>query len=135
MKIYFAASIRGGRADREIYSSIILELQKYGKVLTEHIGDPNITSNGEEIPDTQIYSRDMAWLREADVIIGEITTPSLGVGYEIGQAEAMGKKILCIYREIEGKKVSAMITGSLGIKVSKYETVQDVGKILEDYLK
>lgn len=135
MKIYFAASIRGGRADREIYSSIILELQKYGKVLTEHIGDPNLSSGGEEIPDTEIYNRDMAWLREADVVIGEITTPSLGVGYEIGQAEAMGKKIFCLYREIEGKKVSAMITGSLGVKVSKYETVQDVDRILEDYFK
>lgn len=135
MNIYFAASIRGGRADREIYSSIILELQKYGKVLTEHIGDPSISSSGEEIPDTEIYNRDMAWLREADVVIGEITTPSLGVGYEIGQAEAMGKKILCLYREIEGKKVSAMITGSLGVKVSKYETVQDVSRILEDYFK
>jgi nucleoside 2-deoxyribosyltransferase len=120
MKIYFAASIRGGRADREIYSSIILELQKYGKVLTEHIGDPNISSSGEEIPDTEIYNRDMAWLREADVVIGEITTPSLGVGYEIGQAESMGKKIFCLYREIDGKKVSAMITGSSGVKVSKY---------------
>ncbi len=135
MKIYFAASIRGGRADREIYSSIILELQKYGKVLTEHIGDPNISSRGEEIPDVEIYNRDMAWLREADVVIGEITTPSLGVGYEIGQAEAMGKKIFCLYREIDCKKVSAMITGSQGVKVSKYETVQDVSRILEDYLK
>ncbi len=135
MNIYFAASIRGGRADREIYSSIISELKKYGKVLTEHIADPNISSSGEEITDTQIYNRDMEWLREADVVIGEITTPSLGVGYEIGQAEAMGKRILCFYREVDGKKVSAMIAGSQGVKVSKYETVQDVSKILEDYLK
>lgn len=135
MKIYFSASIRGGRADREIYSSIILELQKYGKVLTEHIGDSNISSGGEEIPEAEIYSRDMAWLREADVVIGEVTTPSLGVGYEIGQAEAMGKKIICFYREIEGKKVSAMITGSSGVKVVRYETIQDVGRVLEDYFK
>jgi hypothetical protein len=59
----------------------------------------------------------------------------LGVGYEIGQAESMGKKIFCLYREIDGKKVSAMITGSSGVKVSKYETVQDVDRILEDYFK
>jgi 2'-deoxynucleoside 5'-phosphate N-hydrolase len=135
MNIYFAASIRGGRADREIYSSIILELKKYGKVLTEHIGDPNISSSGEEMADTEIYNRDMVWLKEADVVISEITTPSLGVGYEIGQAEAIGKKILCLYREVDGKKVSAMITGSPGVKVSRYETIQDVSKILEDYLK
>ena len=31
-------------------------------------------------------------------VIAEVTQPSLGVGYEIGRALAMGKKILCLYR-------------------------------------
>lgn len=37
----------------------------------------------------------------------EVTQPSLGVGYEIAQAEIMGKKMLCIYRN--GDKLSAII--------------------------
>ena len=32
-------------------------------------------------------------------IVPEVTQPSLGVGYEIGRAVAMGKKILCLYRQ------------------------------------
>ena len=46
MKIYFAGSIRGGRDDKELYLEIINLLGKYGKVLTEHIGDKNLSTIG-----------------------------------------------------------------------------------------
>ena len=36
-------------------------------------------------------------------LVAEVTQPSLGVGYEIGRAVAMDKKILCLYRPQEGK--------------------------------
>ncbi len=32
------------------------------------------------------------------MVVAEVTQPSLGVGYEIGRAVAMGKPILCLYR-------------------------------------
>lgn len=47
MKIYFAGSIRAGRADSQLYHKIVKLLQKYGTVLTEHVGDPNMDENGE----------------------------------------------------------------------------------------
>ena len=37
-------------------------------------------------------------------IVAEVTQPSLGVGYEIGRAVAMDKKILCLYRPQDGKR-------------------------------
>ncbi len=46
MKIYFAGSIRAGRADSQLYHRIVQLLQKYGKVLTEHVGDPNMDETG-----------------------------------------------------------------------------------------
>lgn len=134
MKIYFAGSIRGGRDDQELYFSIINELGKYGTVLTEHIGDKTLTSYGEEIvTDSYIFERDMEWVREADVIVAEVTTPSLGVGYEIGQAQAMNKPICCIYRRIEGKRLSAMIAGNSYPKIFEYSAMKDIAKIFEDY--
>ena len=36
--------------------------------------------------------------------MAEVTQPSLGVGYEIGRAVAMDKKILCLYRPQDGKR-------------------------------
>ena len=46
LKIYFAGSIRAGRADASLYQRIVKILQKYGTVLTEHVGDPALTEAG-----------------------------------------------------------------------------------------
>ena len=48
MKIYFAGSIRGGRQDAALYEQIIQYLKTFGEVLTEHVGDPALTSIGDE---------------------------------------------------------------------------------------
>lgn len=133
MKIYFAGSIRGGRDDRELYLEIINLLGKYGKVLTEHIGDKTLSALGEDGPtDKYIYDRDMAWLNEADVIVAEVTTPSLGVGYEIGKMEGK-KSILCIYREQDDKRISAMIGGNKNFELEKYKELTDLQKIFERF--
>ncbi len=132
MKIYFAGSIRGGRDDQELYFSLIAELQKYGKVLTEHLGHKSLSSLGEtNLTDKEIFERDMAWIKEADIVIAEVTTPSLGVGYELGQAQAMGKPIHALYRQVEGKRISAMIAGNEYIKVSVYKDFEEIQKIFE----
>ena len=134
MKIYFAGSIRGGRDDQKLYFSIISELQKYGTVLTEHIGNKELTGLGEVTrTDKEIFERDMEWVREADLIVAEVSTPSLGVGYELGQAEAMNKQVLCLYRETEGKRLSAMVSGNNYFNIKKYKNLEDVILILKDY--
>lgn len=131
MKIYFAGSIRGGRGDQELYFQIIKEIQKYGDVLTEHVGDKDLNSEGEvEKTDEYIFTRDMEWVSDADLIIAEVSTPSLGVGYEIGRAEAMDKKVFCLYRHQESKKLSAMLTGNKSVKIFEYQNFEDVQDIL-----
>lgn len=133
MKIYFAGSIRGGRDDQELYALILAELARYGVVLTEHIGDRMILNTGEDsLSDAYIYERDMDWIREADVVVAEVTTPSLGVGYEIGVIEGK-KSILCLFREQEGKKVSAMIAGNKNLNIQKYSDIESVRNILKEF--
>lgn len=129
-KIYFAASIRSGRDDQEIYAAIITELKKHGLVLSEHFGNKELTTNGEDLTNDFIRNRDKDWVREADVIVAEVTTPSLGVGMELGWAEELGKQIICLYRETEGRRLSALVDGSPDIKVFRYRTVDDVATIL-----
>lgn len=46
-KIYFAGSIRAGRNDAEVYAKIVTFLRKHGSILTEHVGDPNLTEKGK----------------------------------------------------------------------------------------
>jgi hypothetical protein len=132
MKIYFAGSIRGGRDDQQLYAEIIKTLSSYGKVLTEHVGDKKVTAWGEDGPtEKYIHDRDINWLKEADVVVAEVSTASLGVGYEVAKAEEWGKKILCLYRETEGKRLSAMITGSGTLETKTYETLDDLKQIFE----
>ncbi len=133
MKIYFAGSIRGGRDDQELYALVIQELQSHGTVLTEHLGLSSLTAQGETSGDTYIFERDMEWVREADVIVAEVSTPSLGVGYELGQAEALGKPILCLYRPQEGKRLSAMVSGNSYMPIREYQTIEDVRSIFKDF--
>jgi nucleoside 2-deoxyribosyltransferase len=135
MKIYFAGSIRGGRDDKDLYAQIIQKLESYGTVLTEHIGDKTLSALGEQGPsDVYIYERDMNWLNESDIVVAEVTNPSLGVGYEIGQME--GKKpILCLFREQDEKRLSAMIGGNTQLHVQKYKTIEDIDNILDGFFK
>ncbi|MBP7966908.1 hypothetical protein KAZ66_01415 [Candidatus Woesebacteria bacterium] len=52
----------------------------------------------------------------------------------VGQAESMGKKIICLYRKVEGKRLSAMISGNSYMKVFGYESLEDVKEILHNNL-
>jgi nucleoside 2-deoxyribosyltransferase len=135
MKIYFAGSIRGGRDDKEFYFAVIKLLSTYGTVLTEHIGNKELASSGEALSNTDIYKRDMGWLTEADVVVAEVTTPSLGVGYEIAKAEDMHKKILCIYRPSNDRKLSAMIAGAHNLTNKEYQIIDDLKLIFNDFFK
>ena len=136
MKIYFAGSIRGGRKDRDLYLQIINYLKNFGEVLTEHIGDKNLTSSGEEKINNQfIHDRDMDWLLESDLIIAEVTNPSLGVGYEIGRAIEHNKKIICLYRDIKNQKISAMIAGSNDLICLKYSNFNNLKNTISKYFK
>jgi 2'-deoxynucleoside 5'-phosphate N-hydrolase len=132
MKIYFSGSIRGGRQDAQLYRQLIAELQKYGTVLTEHIGHDTISHSKT---DREIHDEDMAWLQESDIVIAEVTTPSLGVGYEIGRAVEMGKRVVCLYRKIEGSRVSAMILGSSELECFQYTDINDVPDRFAEILK
>ena len=136
MKIYFAGSIRGGRDDAELYGELIRYLGKFGQVLTEHIGDRPIQGHDENDPDDRsIYERDLCWLQAADAVIAEVSTPSLGVGYEIGAAVSMKKRVLCLYRPGKAKRLSAMIAGCPEVTNAEYRSRKEAEAIIDGFLK
>ncbi len=136
MKIYFAGSIRGGRGDAELYQQIIDYLKSFGEVLTEHIGDPKLTDLGDDGPtDRYIHDRDLEWLQTADVLVAEVTTVSLGVGYEIGRAVESGKKVLCLFRPESGKNLSAMIAGCPNLELVKYSNTLELRNAIIRFLR
>ena len=136
MKIYFSGSIRGGRNDAELYKKIINYLKNFGTVLTEHIGDGSLSLDGQsERTDKDIHNQDMKFLYEANILIAEVTNPSLGVGYEIGRAIEHKKEIICLYRMNSNNRLSAMIAGSKNIKCLYYNNYNDLINQLDICLK
>ena len=131
-KVYFAGSIRGGRADAELYGRVIRHIQKEHIVLTEHIGDLSL-SKLEGDSDVAIYEQDTAWLREADLVIAECTTPSLGVGYELAYAEKLGKPCHILYNATR-TKLSAMLAGNDYFNIYPYNKEEDIYKIIDNIL-
>lgn len=128
MKIYFAGSIRGGQQDADLYKALIEELKQYGTVLTEHIG-----WQAQEVimTDQEIHDRDLQWVKESDVVVAEVTTPSLGVGYEIGRAIEMNIPVVCLYRRINGNRTSAMIRGCSDLNCFEYTNLEQAKLILK----
>jgi hypothetical protein len=136
MKIYFAGSIRSGRADVELYSEMINHLKNFGEVFTEHVGRKDLALNGEDsLSDRSIHKRDLDWLTLSDAVVAEVSTPSLGVGYEIGRGLEMKKHILCVFRPQEGKMLSAMIAGCPDVTVKSYSSLEEVKSIIDDFFK
>ena len=126
MYVYFARSIRGLHTARNeaVYPIIIKAIRDAGHRPQFDIkhdvprGDDN---------DKFIYERDMFWLFNCDAMIAEVTTPSLGVGYEIAYAD-LNRQIpimpMAKYSEDPVNTVSSMISGRF--TVVYYESQADI---------
>ena len=128
MKIYVSGSIYGGTQKIDIYKIMIDELEKYGEVLDKQIADINTIENEKYQKDEEVFEDLERKIMMADIIFAEVTIPSLGVGYELGFADKIGKKIIAIYDETYTRKVSTMIRGNKRIKLIPYTDINDICK-------
>ena len=133
-KVYFSAPIRGVR---ENMPNLARDLVKFMKKVGADVLSEFVVANLGKTMD-QAFSRksgvsllkskepwiiarqiDFQWVDEADYLVAEVTSPSLGVGMEIQRAkdkEALGfnhTKILCLCRQevMDKEKLSWMIKG------------------------
>jgi 2'-deoxynucleoside 5'-phosphate N-hydrolase len=137
MDIFFSASIRGGRDDVDLYADLVTRLEQYGTVLTEHVGTEGVETEQADVglTDGYIHDQDVAWLRRADAVVAEVTTPSLGVGYELGRAVAWEKPVLALHRPDGERELSAMVRGNDAVDVVEYETLADAEPALEAFFE
>ena len=111
MKVYFACSLTGGRADEGVYAVIVDHLLERGMdVPTAHLSRPEVMALERVVDPQEVYQRDIAWIEACDVMVAEVSTPSHGVGYELAFALSLKKPVLACFRE--GAIVSKMITGN-----------------------
>ncbi len=132
MKFYFAGAIRGGREKLDVFIKINELLNNHGEVLDKHVANPNVFELEKNITLEERYTRDIEWIKECDILVAEVSTPSLGVGYEISYAESLGKRIICVYdKDI---KISAMIGGNNHLELIEYSEINDLLTKLENKL-
>ena len=132
MKFYFAGAIRGGREKLDVFIKINELLNNYGEVLDKHVANPNVFELEKDLTLEERYTRDIKWIKECDILVAEVSTPSLGVGYEISYAESLGKRIICVYdKDI---KISAMIGGNNHLELIEYSDINDLLTKLENKL-
>ena len=137
MKIYLSGAIRGGRQLQQTYKAILDYLVKNNfKVLTHHVASKNVLEIEKKMDDQQIFTQDVNWLNNCDLLIAEVSIASLGVGYEIAYSLGRNIPVLAVYDEIYSP-ISAMISGNTSsfLSVYSYSSVAQLLEIVESFLQ
>ena len=135
MNIYFACSITGGRDFESVYQTITKALaEDHHEVPTAYLAESGITVLEAVIDPLEVYARDVEWIRASDVLIAEVSAPSHGVGYEIGFALGLKKRVLALYED--GCKVSKMISGNpdSNLRVASYKSLEEAVALIRRFL-
>jgi nucleoside 2-deoxyribosyltransferase len=137
MIIYCAGPIRGDRSYAQYFQKIVQMIQKLGHVHLTELTTQAGEGQGSISDDRGIYRRDLEWLYQADVLIAEVSAPSLGVGYEVSYAlRVRNIPVLCLRHRSSGS-LSAMISGNPSklLTLETYESTGELEEILERFVQ
>jgi hypothetical protein len=132
VKIYFTASLTGRQTLDGNYRGIVSELRKLGyKVFAEHI----IADNAIQVAVSQtkeegkkFYRKMHDWVIGSDLVVAEISYPSVSVGHEISFALELGKSVLVLC--MPGRK-SLLLEASDDKKLMMVEyTLENLAEVL-----
>ncbi len=132
MKIYFTASFSAWRVYLKEYNKIFRLLHNHRNQV---LGEPPLTKamGGKA---SEIFSREKQRIDEADVLVAEVSQPSLGVGSEIAYALTIDKPVLALFYKESPNKLSPMILGnpSDSLYVEHYDD-DNLNLIVKNFLK
>ena len=120
------------RSDLGAYSQLVCFLETLGAVKTAAALFSNDNPDSTDTEKCQFfYEQICSLIRNADLVIVEVTTPSLRVGYEIAYAEAFQKPVLALHKTndllYEGQPLSPFLQGNKRIAICNYEDTDEVG--------
>lgn len=145
-QVYVAGSLK--HAPREHWNIY----EKIGKVVEEvgmnayvpHLNSINtfgftdeeiLNGLAEHVVD-KVFETDKKIVENCDIVVAEVSHPSLGTGMEIGWALAKNKKIVCLTKDV--LNVTPLIRGATKkglIKLIEYENEEEVLNRLREHLK
>ena len=136
MRVYFSGAISGGRDNLPIYQHIVKRLLQAGhEIPSAHVADPAVLSRESSVSPHEVYQRDVGWIEQCDAMVAEVSTPSVGVGYEVAFALNIGRPVLCLHTS--GLFVSKMITGNPAPKltVAMYHDLGELDTRLNSFIQ
>ena len=128
MHLYYAHSIRWTHTDGERTALEVLDyLHSLGHTVSSEEFYTNLNPN---LTDKEIFARDVQMIQQSDLILANVTNPSLGVGYELGYAESIGKPIICFYQSLLVSYVSAMVTWNTSFSTHGITHLEDLDTLI-----
>jgi nucleoside 2-deoxyribosyltransferase len=141
MRIYLACTVRGDRGTIATARHIHDCLVRLGhEVLTGHLLEDDVDTAESRLRDSDVFSRDLAWLESADAIVAEASGSSYGVGFEVGyllgRAARTGQRVVVLYDATRRGKISRLISGLSDprAQVLAYESAAEIDAFLERHL-
>ena len=134
MIVYCAGAIKGDSSYKENYKEIINIVAKYDHSALSEL-NPDFQS-AFPLNDNQIFQRDIKWIERSNLMIAEISGPSLGVGFEISYALYVREiPVLAVY-SAEAENISSMIKGcdSGLLYTKKYNNFGELQDVIKSFL-
>lgn len=132
MKVYFTCSARGTARLKENYQKIFDVISEQGHTHLDDFSeseDVNKIYLGSHDQNLKLYKKAMANIRAADIVVLEVSTHSLSMGYLLQQGLSQSKPVIALYFQ-DNKPVFAA-----GIEDEKLQLVEYNLSNLEEELK
>ena len=120
MNIYYAHSIKGSHQHGEWSPT---EIISYLTWLWYQVVSEEIFTSTCDLSDVEIYDRDTEMIRASDIVLANVSNPSLWVWYEIWYAQSLGKPVICFSQADLDGPISSMITGNPYIQCHRIDTI------------
>jgi len=136
MRVYFGASITRYRKLLPVYQSIVFIIEDLGhQVTSKHVIEDKTTQGDwqKDYNPQQLFQREVKRLKESDVFVAELTTPSWGTAFIMEECLKLKKPLLTLHYGLDVDKVPLMLRGNKKLNIQIY-TEDNVRVILSKFL-
>ncbi len=135
-KVYIARSISKDHRNHEVSEQITHILNALGHTVLSHHSASQIQPRSlVHQPDPENYQSDIEQLKNADVVIAEVTNPEIGIGFEIAYAITQRKPVIALWKNNPHKNIHPLIAAqkSQYVKIYRYD-LENVEQVLKQAL-
>lgn len=132
MKILFVASIQGKASREKDYQMVVDSLERTGNdIISDHVMKYNQDDLDSWSDDKKVdfHKKLFDYIKKCDLVVGEVSYPSVSVGYLISMALDFGKPTILLYKGTkEPNLLSSLMSDKL--QVVRYSQKEDLAKEL-----